>query len=209
MSAAVPPWRRMATNGAAARLVALVVLCCALTLSALLVAAPLAERLEDAKRKAAALDRRAAALNQAAADRSAEARIAAPPTEAVAAATAWLDEHAPAREGEAAMLELLSTLRLLAQAAEVRLTAAAPLALDRGDGRLFQITEDAGLTILAAEARIVADHDGLVRFLDAVEKARPVLRAAALDVTARSPKADAEDERLTARVLIAAMVREP
>ena len=53
MNAAVPFWRRMRTDGAAARLTALMTIIIVIALIGLLIALPLMERLEDAKRKAA------------------------------------------------------------------------------------------------------------------------------------------------------------
>ncbi len=208
MSAAIPFWRRMRTDGAAARLTALGAIALVLALVGLLIALPLFERLEDAKRKAANLDLRATALNDAAAERLAEADIAAPSPAAIAEATAYLADHAPAGAKDAAMLDLLSTVRLIAQASDVTLTSTAPIDMARGEARLFDLTGDAGLAILAAEARIVADHDGVARFLTAIEQARPVLRAATLEITARSARVDQETDRLSARVLIGAIIRE-
>lgn len=208
MSEAIPFWRRMRTDGAAARLTALSTVIAAIVLVGLLVAAPLVERLEDAKRKAANLDLRAAALNDAAAERLAEAGIAAPPPAAIAEATAYLADHAPEGTRDGALLDLLSTVRLIAQASDVTLTSTAPVDVNRGEARLFDLADGAGLTILAAEARIVADHDGVARFLTAVEQARPVLRAATLEITARSARVDQEADRLSARVLIGAIIRE-
>lgn len=208
MSEAIPFWRRMRTDGAAARLTALAAVALVIALVALLVALPLVERLEDAKRKAANLDLRAAALNDAAAERLAEAQIAAPPPVAIAEATAYLADHAPEGTRDAAMLDLLSTVRLIAQASDVTLTSTSPIDTSRGETRLFDLAGDAGLAILAAEARIVADHDGVARFLTAVEQARPVLRAATLEITAKSARVDQEADRLSARVLIGAIIRE-
>lgn len=208
MSDAIPFWRRMRSDGAAARLTALTVALAGIALIGLLVALPLFERLEDARRKAANLDLRAAALTDAAAERLAEAQIAAPPPAAIAEATAYLADHAPEGTRDAAMLDLLSTVRLIAQAAKVTLTTASPVDATRGEARLFDQLEGAGLAILAAEARIIADHDGVARFLTAIEQARPVLRAATLDITARSARVDHETGRLSARVLIGAIIRE-
>ena len=42
----------------------------------------------------------------------------------------------------------------------------------------------------------------------AIEQARPVLRAATLDITAKTSRADQETDRLSARVLIGAIIRE-
>lgn len=208
MNAAVPFWRRMRTDGAAARLTALIAIIIAIALICLLVALPLIERLEDAKRKAASLDLRAAALSDAAAERLAEAQIAAPPPAAIAEATAYLADHAPEGARDAAMLDLLSAVRLIAQASGVTLTSTAPVDVNRGEVRLFDLAGEADLAILAAEARIVADHDGVARFLTAIERARPVLRAATLEITARSSRVDQEADRLSARVLIGAIIRE-
>lgn len=208
MSHALPFWRRMRTDGAAARLTALATILAVMALVGLLVGLPLVERLEDAKRRAANLDLRAAALSDAAAERLAEADIAAPSPAAIAEATAYLDEHAPEGARDAAMLDLLSTVRLIAQASNVSLASTAPVDVSRGETRLFDLVSDAGLAILAAEARIVADHDGVARFLSAIEQARPVLRAATLEITARSARVDQEAGRLSVRVLIGAIIRE-
>jgi len=208
MSNVIPFWRRMRTDGAAARLAALATLLSCIALVGLLIALPLYERLEDAKRKTANLDLRAAALADAAAERLAEVEIAPPSPAAIAVATAYLAEHAPKGARDAAMLDLLSTVRLIAQASDVTLTTTSPVDATRGETRLFDQVEDAGLAILAAEARIVADHDGVARFLTAIEQARPVLRAATLDITARSARVDQEPGRLSARVLIGAIIRE-
>lgn len=208
MSEAIPFWRRMRTDGAAARLTALTTVITVIALVGLLVALPLFERLEDAKRKAANLDLRAAALSNAAAERLAEAEIAAPPPAAIAEATAYLADHAPESTRDAAMLDLLSTVRLIAQVSDVTLTSTAPIDVNRGEARLFDLANDAGLAILAAEARFVTDHNGVARFLTAIEQARPVLRAATLEITARSSRVDQEADRLSARVLIGAIIRE-
>ncbi len=208
MSHALPFWRRMRTDGDAARLTALATILAVMALVGLLVGLPLVERLEDAKRRAANLDLRAVALSDAAAERLAEADIAAPSPAAIAEAAAYLDEHAPEGARDAAMLDLLSTVRLIAQASNVSLTSTAPVDVSRGETRLFDLVSDAGLAILAAEARIVADHDGVARALSAIEQARPVLRAATLEITARSARVDQEAGRLSVRVLIGAIIRE-
>lgn len=208
MSEAIPFWRRMRTDSAPARLTALTTVITVIALVGLLVALPLFERLEDAKRKAANLDLRAAALSNAAAERLAEAEIAAPPPAAIAEATAYLADHAPESTRDAAMLDLLSTVRLIAQASDVTLTSTAPIDVNRGEARLFDLVNGAGLAILAAEARFVTDHNGVARFLTAIEQARPVLRAATLEITARSSRVDQEADRLSARVLIGAIIRE-
>lgn len=208
MSGAIPFWRRMRTDGAAARLTAMTTVIGVIALVGLLVALPLIERLEDAKRKAANLDQRASALSNAAAERLAEAGIAAPPPAAIAEATAYLADHAPEGTRDAAMLDLLSTVRLIAQASDVTLTSTAPVDVNRGEAQLFDLVDGAGLAILAAEARFVADHEGAARFLTAIEQARPVLRAATLEITARSSRVDQEADRLSIRVLIGAIIRE-
>ena len=51
-------------------------------------------------------------------------------------------------------------------------------------------------------------HDGVARFLTAVEQARPILRATTLEITARTSRVDREVDRLTARILIGAIIRE-
>lgn len=198
----------MASDSAAARLTALITLMIVIALAGLLIALPLMERLEEARRTAANLELRADALEQAARERLAEAEIAPPPAAAIAEATAYLDQHAPVASRDAAMLDLLSSIRLIAQASDVTLTTTAPVDVKRGEARLFNLADEAGLSILAAEARFVSDHDGVARFLTAVEQARPVMRAATLEITARSARADREADRLTARILIGAIIRE-
>ncbi|MDG1972562.1 MAG: hypothetical protein P8I56_16570 [Paracoccaceae bacterium] len=208
MSASISFWRKMRTDSAAARLTALLALIVAIGLCALLIALPLMERLADARRTAANLDLRSAALRDAAAERLAEAEIAAPSPAVIAEATAYLATHAPVGTRNAAMLDLLSSVRLIAQASDVKLTATAPIDVNRGEARLFDLVDGSGMSILAAEARIVADHQGIARFLMAIEQARPVLRAATLDITAKTSRADQETDRLSARVLIGAIIRE-
>ncbi|MDG1210963.1 MAG: hypothetical protein P8Q48_17715 [Paracoccaceae bacterium] len=208
MSASISFWRKMRTDSAAARLTALLALIVAIGLCALLIALPLMERLADARRTAANLDLRSAALRDAAAERLAEAEIAAPSPAVIAEATAYLATHAPVGTRNAAMLDLLSSVRLIAQASDVKLTATAPIDINRGEARLFDLVDGSGMSILAAEARIVADHQGIARFLMAIEQARPVLRAATLDITAKTSRADQETDRLSARVLIGAIIRE-
>ncbi len=208
MSASISFWRKMRTDSAAARLTALLALIVAIGLCALLIALPLMERLADARRTAANLDLRSAALRDAAAERLAEAEIAAPSPAMIAEATAYLATHAPVGTRNAAMLDLLSSVRLIAQASDVKLTATAPIDVNRGEARLFDLVDGSGMSILAAEARIVADHQGIARFLMTIEQARPVLRAATLDITAKTSRADQETDRLSARVLIGAIIRE-
>jgi hypothetical protein len=208
MSASISFWRKMRTDSAAARLTALLALIVAIGLCALLIALPLMERLADARRTAANLDLRSAALRDAAAERLAEAEIAAPSPAVIAEATAYLATHAPVGTRNAAMLDLLSSVRLIAQASDVKLTATAPIDVNRGEARLFDLVDGSGMSILAAEARIVANHQGIARFLMAIEQARPVLRAATLDITAKTSRADQETDRLSARVLIGAIIRE-
>ena len=207
MSAAIPFWRRMRTDSAAGRLTALITLLAVIALAGLLIALPLMERLAEAKRTAANLDLRAEALSQAATERLAEAEIAAPPAATIAEAVAYLDDHAPVTTRDAAMLDLLSSIRLIAQASDVTLTTTAPIDASRGEARLFSLADNAGLAVLAAEARFMADHEGVARFLTAIEQARPVIRAATLEITARTARADRETDRLTARVLIGAIIR--
>ncbi len=208
MSASISFWRKMRTDSTAARLTALLALIVAIGLCALLIALPLMERLADARRTAANLDLRSAALRDAAAERLAEAEIAAPSPAVIAEATAYLATHAPVGTRNAAMLDLLSSVRLIAQASDVKLTATAPIDVNRGEARLFDLVDGSGMSILAAEARIVADNQGIARFLMAIEQARPVLRAATLDITAKTSRADQETDRLSARVLIGAIIRE-
>lgn len=203
----VPVWRRAAPRSAAGRAMAVAALLAAATMILGLAAAPLFSMVEDARDRADRLDRRAAALTAAAAARRAEAAIAPPAPAAIAAAEVWLDATAPVRDPDAAMLELVSALRLLAATAEVELVSAAPLAPARGRA-LFPALGAEGIGVVAAEARLTADHAGLARFLSAVEEARPTLRAAALSVTAASPRADREAARLSARVTVGALLRE-
>lgn len=208
MSEAIPFWRRMRVDGAPARLTALMTLLIVIALSGLFIALPLMERLEDARRTATNLDLRASALSAAAAERLAEAQIAAPPAAAIAEAAAYLADHAPVGARDAAMLDLLSSVRLIAQASDVTLTTTSPIDVNRGEARLFDLAEDAGLSVLAAEARIITDHDGLARFLTAIEQARPVIRAATIEISAKTSRADREVDRLTARIMIGAIIRE-
>lgn len=209
MSAALPPWRRLSPDAPAARVAAIGALVALVVGAAALILGPAWSRLEAATARAERLDIRAAALTAAADARRAEA--AGPPTDAAALAAAerWLAHHAPLRDSEAAMLDLLSSLRLIAEAAGVELASAAPLgrgATGRG-GRLFEAADMAGLTAAAAEARIIADHAGLARFLGALEAATPMLRAAAIDIAARSTGPAAETRRLTARIVVGALSR--
>ncbi len=207
MSDAIPAWRKMRTDGGAARLTALIALASVIGLCGLLIAAPLVERLNDAKRKADNLDRRAAALRGATAERLAEAEISAPPPAQIAEAAAYLADHAPLRSTEAAMLDLLSSVRLIAQASNVRLTATAPLDAQRSGAGLLEGIEGSGLSVLVVEARIITDHAGIARFISAIEQSRPVLRAASIEVASRSSRADQENERLNARILIGSIIR--
>lgn len=105
------------------------------------------------------------------------------------------------------MLELLSGVRLLAEATGVELGSAAPLDADRADAALFTAADLAGLRVTAVEARVTADHAGLARFLAAVEAAEPAMRAAAIEITARSDAVLDEKNRLTASVVIGALSR--
>ncbi len=207
MSEAIPAWRKMRTDGVAARITAFATVAAVVGLFGLLIAAPLVERFDNAQRRADNLDRRAAALRGAAAERLAEAEVSAPPQADIARAAAYLAGHAPVRSTDAAMLDLLSSVRLIAQASDVRLTATAPLDAQRSDARLLEGVEGAGLSVLAVEARIVADHDGVARFLTAIDQSRPVLRAASIEITSRSSRADQENERLNARILIGSIIR--
>lgn len=202
MSAA-PAWRRLSPGSAPARVALLAALLAAAGLLALLVVFPLLGGLRAAEERAARLDLRAGALFAAAAERRAEAGLAGVDPASAAAAEAWLAEVAPERDREAAMLDLLSALRLLAGAAAVELVSAAPL--ERAAS--FPAPEGGPVGVVAAEARIVADHAGLARFLEAVEAARPVLRAAALDISAASPAAGAEARRLSVSVTVGALFR--
>ena len=204
-----PFWRRMAPTSTAARLTAVLTLICFVLLIYALIYAPLQARLADARDRAASLDRRAAALTAAAEALKAEATVTAPDEATLMKANAWLDEHAPVRADGDAALDLLSTLRLIAQASEVNLASVAPLdaARDAAARDLAATAELAGLRAHVAEARIAADHAGLARFLSALEATRPTLRAASLEVTARSTSAAAEDGRLSVLVVVAALSR--
>lgn len=204
-----PPWRSIAPRSPIGRIAALFALAVGAALAAAFVAAPLIARMDDARDRAARLDARTAALTAAATARRAEA--AGPPADpaAIAAASDWLRVHAPLRTAEAAALDLLSALRLTAEATGVELASAAPLSQTGRDPDLFAAADMAGLAATAAEARIVADHAGLARFLGALEAAEPALRAAAIEITARSSGAAAEARRLTARVIVGALSRAP
>lgn len=206
MSAA-PPWRRRAPTSAGARLAALGALGIGLLFLAVFVARPLVERVDAARERAARLDLRAGALIAAAQARKAEAGLAETDQAALAAATEWLARNAPIQDEGAATLDLLSSLRLLADAAGVELSSAAPLDAGRADGGFFAGDAPAAPHVAAAEARIAADHAGLARFLMAIEAARPPLRAAALDITARSAAPVDEDARLTVSVIVGALSR--
>ncbi len=202
-----PPWRRLdPRSGAAHGLLALAGLVAALALFALVVA-PILERSRAAAARAAATEARAAALEAAAAARRAEAGAASADPALRAAALSWLDEHAPVASAEAAALDLLSTVRLLAEASEVELQAAA--ALPDPAARGFAAPAGAPLAVVAVEARLATDHAGLARFLDAVEAARPRLRAPALEIVAATPAAGraAEARRLSVAVTVAALRR--
>lgn len=202
---ASPPWRRFSPRSPVARFGVIGALAISLALLLALVALPFIQQLEDARARAARLDLRAAALTAAAADRRDEARIAAPGAPELEAATAWLDEHAPEAEPQAAMLDLLSAIRRIAAETGVELNSTAPL--ETAGRGAFAAADMAGLAVVAAEARIVADHAGLARFLAAIEAARPRLRAATLEINAASALAPAEARRLTASVVIGALHR--
>lgn len=206
---APPFWRRFPPRSAAARLIALSAVALFAALIWAMVYAPLQARLADARDRAASLDRRAAALTAAAAALATEAAITRPDAAALALSAEWLDQHAPPRADGEAALELLSTLRLLAQAAEVDLASVTSLdaARDAAARDLAAEADVAGLGAHVAEARIVADHAGLARFLTALEATRPTLRATALEITARSTNAAAEADRLSVRVVVAALSR--
>ncbi|MEM7270647.1 MAG: hypothetical protein AAF401_15515, partial [Pseudomonadota bacterium] len=154
-----------------------------------------------------ALDQRAAALLAAAADRRREAELAPPPSNSVEAAEAWLKVHAPKEARETAELALITAIRLIAEDASVTLNSVAAAKLPREAANAAAALGDAGISLLAVEARISADHKSLARFLTSVETAQPKLRVAALDVVARTSRADQEDDRLTVRALVAAMIR--
>lgn len=206
---AVPAWRRLSPQSGGARAAFFAGGAAALLIGYALVFAPLQTRLADARERAASLDSRAAALTAAAAARRAEAAVTAPDPEALRKAAEWLDKHAPQRPEGAAMLELLSTLRLLAQASEVELTSVTALDQSR-DAAARDLSAEAavsGLSAHLAEARLVADHEGLARFLTALEDITPTLRATSLDVTARNSAATAEARRLSIRVTVAALSR--
>lgn len=205
----VPVWRRISPRSGAARLGAFGAVAVFALLGWALVFAPLQSRLSEARERAASLDARAAALSAAAAALQAESATADPNAAALGEAAAWLDEHAPVRAPGEAELELLSALRLLAQAAEVELASVSALDVSR-DAAARDIARTAsasGLSAHLAEARLVADHAGLARFLTALEATRPTMRAASLEITARSSAAAAEARRLSIRVVVAALSR--
>ena len=206
---APPPWRRLSPASLGARLAAAAVLVLGAVILTLVVAAPLAARFDAAKDRTAALDRRAAALTAAAAARRAEAAFAAPKAADIARAEAWLDRNAPRRADGEAMLELLSTLRLLARTSGVELVSVAPLSRRQGAAAegFARAAETAGLAAHIAEARIVADHAGLAALLGALEAVTPTVRASALDVSARNASATAEARRLSVRLVVAALSR--
>lgn len=206
---APPFWRRLAPTSAAARALALGARLAAIAVAAAVVAIPLWSQWSEAQARAESLDRRAAALSAAAAARRAEAGVAEPDAALLAQAEAWLADVAPRRDADAAMLDLLSTIRLLAETSDVSLASVTPLDASGAVSAkgLTLSAEIAGLTLALAEARITASHANFARFLSALEAARPIVIAPALDVTARSSAADEEDGRLTARVTIAALSR--
>lgn len=195
-----PAWRRLSPASPAARGVAMITMLIGLGALALLIAAPLLSDIRAAKTRAAQLDQRAAALAAAAAKRRAEADQGAADEDSLAAAQSWLDLNAPRMSEDAAILDLISGVRLLAAEAGVRLETAAPLRERAGEAA-------PGLRVIAAEARIVTDHAGLARFLHAIEAARPLLRAATLEINASSAAALEEDQRLSATVIISALSR--
>lgn len=204
-----PFWRRLDPQGGAARALALGAVLCLGVLLWALVWAPLQARIAEAKERADSLHRRAAALEGAAAARRAEAAISAPDGARLGKAEAWLAVYAPIRADGEAMLELLSTLRLVAETTGVELVSVSPLDAGRDAAArdMAAAADIAGLAVHVAEARIVADHAGLARFLGALEAVRPVIRAPALEISARSGGAADEARRLSATVIVAALSR--
>lgn len=197
---APPPWRRLSPTSPAARGASLFTLMIGLAALTFLIAAPLLADIRAAKTRAALLEQRADTLRAATAQRRAEAEFISMNDEDLAAARGWLDENAPRTGEDAAALDLISGIRLLAAQAHVALEAASPLNATPREAA-------PGLRVIAAEARITTDHGGLARFLHAIESARPLLRAAELEISARSPAALEEDERLSVIVIINALSR--
>lgn len=204
-----PFWRRLDPRGGEARALAIAAALCFGFLIWALVWAPLQTRIADAREAAESLHRRAAALEGAAAARRAEAAISAPDAATLGKAEAWLAVHAPVRADGEAMLELLSTLRLVAETTAVELVSVSPLDAGR-DAAARDMAAAADIAMLAvhvAEARIVADHAGLARFLGALDAVRPVIRAPAIEISARGGGAADEARRLSVSVIVAALSR--
>ncbi len=202
---AIPAWRRMTPDSLAARGLAAVLLGAILIVGATVIGLPLLSRWDETVARAEGLDRRTAALMAATEARQAEAAGAVPDAALLAGAAVYLDRHAPERSAEAGLLDLVSSLRLIAEATAVNLATVTPL-----DGRTGGIPAPlslSGIAVSTAEARIVTDHAGLVRFLAALEAAQPTLRATTLDITARSAAVTAEDDRLSVALTVSALSR--
>ncbi len=202
-----PPWRRLDPRSAPARLAAFALLAALAAATAAAALGPLVARRAAAEGRLAATIARAEALERAAVEIGAQDQ--APASEAVAAAQAWLVSAAPTRAGDAATLALLSGLRATAEERGVTLTALAPVRAEAAELQALAPPLGLGLSLVAAEARIVADHAGLAAFLEALERAPDGARVVALDVAAASAAPLAEAGRLTARVLAVALVRAP
>ncbi|MEO0361071.1 MAG: hypothetical protein AAF322_08180 [Pseudomonadota bacterium] len=208
---AVPPWRRRGPRSAGARGAAAAAVLAGFGALFFAFSAVFVDPLADERRSAELASQRAAALTAAAEARRREAAAPSADPSALATAEDWLARRAPRRPAEDAALDLLSALRLTAAATNVELASAA--LIDGGGARrggdLFAAADMAGLTATTAEARIVADHAGIARFLGVLEAAEPAIRAAAVEIAARTAAAAAEDRRLTARVVVGALSRAP
>lgn len=202
---AIPPWRRIDPNSASAKLFAFTLVAGTLLIASALVTMPLLSQWQDASDRATRLDQRAAALTAAAAARVIEAQDTQPDVATLERAEVYLATHAPIRPGEAALLDLISSLRLIAGATEVNLASVTPL--DGRAGGFVLPLDTVGLSTASAEARITTDHAGLVRFLSALEATQPTLHAVTLDITARSSAASAEDDRLSVSIVVSALSR--
>jgi hypothetical protein len=201
----IPLWRRLRPGSASAKLTALGLLIGCLILTTALAAGFLWTTWTDATSRASRLDDRSAALEAATTARLAEAQQTEPDADALSAATAFLARHVPERDPEAAMLDLLSALRLIGGAANVSLASITPLD-NHGDGLATPLSAE-GLQVTSAEVRLTTDHEGLTRYLAAMEAATPSLHAVALDITARTSGATAEDGRLSVSLTVSALSR--
>lgn len=202
-----PAWRRMRPDGTAARLLAA---CCALGCLALvtaIIAIPLLSALSDAAEREARAAERVNIIEASMRARLAEAATTTAPTDMLVKATTYLDQHAPVDTAEDALLGLVSSLRLIAQATDVELKTVTPIPAERLKGTIRQPLDMAGINVSAAQVRLVSDHQGLARFLAATERATPTLRAVAMDVAARSTAATVEDNRLAITLTVFALSR--